>query len=148
MISKSKKEFENFNPKFYVAGCIIEHNGKILLLKYPDNKKDNPGKWGSSAGKVDLNETSAEAIVREVFEETGLNIDSKKLKFIERTYDRYPKFDFVYDVFKYVFDSTEKPRIVLSDEHVAYQWITPKDALNEDLVLDEDYCIKRAFDLE
>jgi len=144
MISDHK--LEGFNPKYYVVGCVIEYDGKILLLKYPETKKDNPNKWGSPAGKVDSEEDAEQAVIREVFEETGLHLKPEKIIFIERAYVRYPDFDFVYDIFKYIIHSFEKPKIILqAREHVAYKWIYVEEALKEDLVYDEDYCIKKAY---
>jgi len=143
MISKHKPD--NFNPKFTVVGCFIEHNKEILLIKR-HKSKDNGDKWAGPSGKVDPEETEIEAMVREVFEETGLHIDPKKLIFIEHSYVRFATFDFVYIFYKYILESKEKPKIVLSEkEHTAYQWITPKDALKIDIMQDEDYCIKTTY---
>jgi 8-oxo-dGTP diphosphatase len=146
MISKDKPA--GFNPKFYVVGCVIEYDGKMLLLKYPESKKDNPSKWGSPAGKIDSGETAKEAVVREVFEETGLHLNPEEIIFVERAYVQYNEFDFVYDIFKYNIQTKKKPDIILkAKEHVAYKWSTVTEALKEDLVYDEDYCIKKAYNL-
>ena len=69
MISKHK--LDNFNPKFLVVGCFIEHDGKILLVKR-HKAKESGDKWSCPSGKVDSGETEIEAIIREVFEETGI----------------------------------------------------------------------------
>jgi mutator protein MutT len=145
----SEHRFEGFNPKFIVVGCHLECNGKILLLRRQKNK-DNGGKWSTPAGKVDSGETEGEAIVREVFEETGIELDSGRLSFIERSYVRFPTFDFLYVFFKYVLESDMPPKISLSQsEHTEYRWMTPKEALDlgDELMQDEDYCIKRTYRL-
>ena len=51
------------------AGVIIEKDGKILLQRRSDN-----GLWGFVGGILELNETYAEAAVREAMEETGLQV--------------------------------------------------------------------------
>ena len=51
------------------AGAIIERDGKILLQKRSDN-----GEWGLIGGLLELNETYEEAALREVREETGLEV--------------------------------------------------------------------------
>jgi len=146
MISNTKPE--GFNPKFSVAGCVIEHDGKILLLKYPDSKKDNPNKWASPAGKIDPGETAKDAVIREIFEETGLEIDPQKLIFIEQAYDRYPSYDYIYYLFRYKILSKERPNIRLKiKEHISHKWSTVEEALKEDLVCDHDYCIKKVYGL-
>jgi 8-oxo-dGTP diphosphatase len=143
----SNHPFEGFNPKFNVVGCFIEHDGEILLIKrHPE--KDNGDKWAGPSGKIDHGETDLEAMVREISEETGLDINPYKLTFVEHSYVRFATFDFTYRFFKYVLTSKEKPNIILNkNEHTAYKWIRPKDALKEDLMQDEDYCIKAAYKL-
>ena len=51
------------------AGTLIIREGKILCQRRTDN-----GKWGLIGGLVEMNETYAEAAVREAREETGLEI--------------------------------------------------------------------------
>jgi len=145
MISKHK--LDNFNPKFTVVGCFIDHNGEILLIK---RHKDKPqgNTWATPSGKVDPEETEIQAMIREVFEETGLKLDSKKLIFIEKSYVRFPTFDFTYIFYRYILDSKDRPKIILNDtEDTAYKWLTPKDALKEDYIEDLDYCIKTTYNI-
>jgi mutator protein MutT len=52
-----------------VAAVIRDEQGNVLLGRRSDN-----GKWGLPAGAIDPGETPAEAIVREVYEETGLHV--------------------------------------------------------------------------
>jgi 8-oxo-dGTP pyrophosphatase MutT (NUDIX family) len=59
--------------------CLIEQGGKFLAV----TRKDDPTKWGLPGGKVDPGETRLEAVVREVFEETGLVLRSL---FLSQTY--------------------------------------------------------------
>ena len=49
------------------AGAIVERDGKILLQRRSDN-----GGWGLPGGLLELEETYAQAALREVLEETGL----------------------------------------------------------------------------
>lgn len=48
---------------------LIEKDGKILLQRRTDN-----GKWGLIGGLLEMNETYQEAALREVKEETGLEV--------------------------------------------------------------------------
>jgi len=146
----SERRFDGFNPKFIVVGCFIEHNGDILMIKrHPSKPEGNT--WAVPSGKVDSGETESEAIVREVFEETGLDIIPENLIFVERSYVRFSTFDFMYIFFRYVLECDDKPNIILSEsEHTEYKWITPIDALalGDELMQDEDYCIKKAYNIE
>ncbi len=51
------------------AGAVVEREGKILLQRRSDN-----GAWGLPGGILELEETYAQAAVREVWEETGLQV--------------------------------------------------------------------------
>lgn len=60
------------NPKV-VAIVVIRHEGKFLLGRR--NINPGKGKWGFSGGYVDRGETVEEAALREVKEETNLDIE-------------------------------------------------------------------------
>ena len=51
------------------AGAVIERNGEILLQRRADN-----GKWGLVGGLLELDETYTQAALREIREETGLEV--------------------------------------------------------------------------
>ncbi len=58
---------------------IINDDGKVLLQKRSANKRFSPNKWGLCAGHVEANESLENAALREIKEEVGLDITSKKL---------------------------------------------------------------------
>jgi 8-oxo-dGTP pyrophosphatase MutT (NUDIX family) len=57
-----------------VAGIVRNDLGEILL-----QNKGNGEKWSLPAGAIELGEAPAEAVVREVWEETGLYVVPKKI---------------------------------------------------------------------
>ena len=59
------------------VGAVIVHEGKILLEK----RKSAPGKgkWSIPGGLVELGESIQQAVVREVKEETGLEVEEPRL---------------------------------------------------------------------
>jgi len=67
------------SPVVAVAALIINEKGEILLIK----RKAEPGKglWSIPGGVVELGENLHDALVREVKEETGLDI--KPLSFLD-----------------------------------------------------------------
>lgn len=134
-----------FNPRFTVVSCYIECNGKILLLLRHDSKTEG-NKWGAPAGKIDGNESEQQAILREVKEETGLDIGPTQLDYLTKVYVRYPEYDFVYHMFRTRIPMEKEPRISLhANEHKDYRWVEPKDALCLDLVPGLDACIKMFY---
>lgn len=61
--------------------CYIEHENKYLML-YRNKKKNDPnsGKWIGVGGKIEPGETPEQAMLREVFEETGINLEKWKFR--------------------------------------------------------------------
>lgn len=142
----SKTPIENFNKKFDVVSVFIGHDNDILLLHRQDHKSQG-NTWGAPAGKVDEGEDLAEALVREVEEETGIKIEKEKMKYFEGYFVRYPGYDFTYHV--YHVNLTDRPHVVLGEnEHKGHVWIKSKEALNLNLIQDEDSCIKWFYNLD
>lgn len=139
---------ENFNPKFEVACCHVDYDGKFLMLHRADHKSAGD-KWGVPAGKVDPGETPLETAQRETREETGFNIPTQNIRFRNTVYVRYPDYDFVYHIFQAEVESM-KDVMIRSDEHKDFRWMTPMEslALGDMLVPDEDACIRLIYDIE
>lgn len=60
------------NPKI-IAGCIIEQDGKYLLCQRAIEPRS--GTWTLPAGFMENGETTEQAALREVWEETGVRAD-------------------------------------------------------------------------
>ena len=69
-----KTNIGSFN---YRVGAIIIRDKKLLMVK-----NDSAPYYYSVGGRVKLNETSEEAVVRETFEETGMELEIDRLAFI------------------------------------------------------------------
>lgn len=67
-----------------VTGCIFTFlNGKwcVLANKRGEGTPDFQGMWNMPCGYLDFNETTAEAVIREVYEETGVKVNPDYLHF-------------------------------------------------------------------
>jgi 8-oxo-dGTP pyrophosphatase MutT (NUDIX family) len=53
------------------AACIRDEDGRILLLR----RSDGENLWGFPGGAIEPGERAADAVVREVREETGLEVE-------------------------------------------------------------------------
>ena len=62
------------------AGAIIMKNGKLLMVG------NNKNYLYSVGGRIKFGETAEEAVVREVFEETGVKMESDRLGFVHENY--------------------------------------------------------------
>jgi ADP-ribose pyrophosphatase YjhB (NUDIX family) len=60
------------NPKV-IAGCIIEADGRYLLCQRAIEPR--PGTWTLPAGFMETGETTEQAALREVWEETGVRAE-------------------------------------------------------------------------
>lgn len=131
----------DFTPDIEVVACMVECDGEFVLLHRQDDKIHG-NRWGQPAGKVDCSDKSnLDAMVRELREETGIEIKKEDLTFHKTFYVSHPDRDFLYHYF--ILHLKEKAEIVLSiKEHKGFSWVTLDNALKMPLILDEDYCIK------
>ena len=73
----------------FAGGCLFNDEGKVLLQKRGDS-----GKWGFPGGAIELGETAEETAVRELKEETGLDVEVESLIGIYTDSDiKYPSGD-------------------------------------------------------
>lgn len=91
------------SSKFSVAVLIPVHlvnTGQFKVVGV--TRKGNPNDWGLPGGKIEQGETFKEAAVREVLEETGLEIDPL---FLQRVYTG-PIGEYVCVTYVYTWDSS------------------------------------------
>lgn len=130
---------KDFVSDFEVVSCFIEVKGSILLLHRPLYKSEG-GKWGVPAGKVEEGEHTNTALIREVAEETGIDLTHEAPKYLTKLYVEHPGHTFVYYMYHLMLSQT--PKIVLNQgEHLDFMWCTPERALEHELVTDLDECI-------
>jgi ADP-ribose pyrophosphatase YjhB (NUDIX family) len=62
-------------PGPLVASGIVERDGEVLLLRRGAANEHAPGEWEPVSGRVEPDESPSAAVVREVKEETGLDVE-------------------------------------------------------------------------
>ena len=75
-------------PRVTVDGIIL-NNGKILLIRR--NRQPFKGRWALPGGFVEYGETTEDAVVREVYEETGLKTRIRDLAGVYSDPNRDPR---------------------------------------------------------
>lgn len=118
---------EGFKPRVEVAACYVEIDGKILLMERSLSSIESKT-WGVPAGKIEKGEKPHQAAIRELNEETGINVLSSQVREVGKLYVRKPRGDFIYHMFQV--DLKEKPEVFLSHEHTKYLWATAHDMEN------------------
>jgi 8-oxo-dGTP diphosphatase len=70
------------------AAIVRDDAGRILLLRHSDS-----GRWGEPAGMIEPGEQPADAIVREIFEETGIVAEVERVAGVTTQAAEYPNGD-------------------------------------------------------
>lgn len=135
---------EEFNSKMDIVGCFLEWEDKVLFLHRQDHKTEG-NTWGIPGGKVDKSESPLEAVIREVKEETQFDISTQPIRYIGKVYIKYPTYDNVYYMFSCAPKEDPGSVKINFDEHKGFTWITPQNALQMELMLNEDDCIKLCY---
>lgn len=109
----------NLEKPYLVSVYAVLRNakGEFLLLRRSENSHTNPGKWDLPGGKLIRGEPLEEAVVREVWEETGISITPGEIA-------GYATFELpekrviavIYDGGYIIAD------VKLSHEHMEYAW--------------------------
>lgn len=137
-------EPRDFVLKAEVVGVLtFIHDKTLLLQRLPNHPQANL--WCPPGGKLHVDETPQQAAIRELFEETALQIQPEQLIDLGKYYVRYPNGDFIYHLFKtYVFDSHVE--IKINDaEHQAFYFCPVENIYDLPLSPGLDECFKHAL---
>ena len=120
---------------FTATKAFIVYNGKVLLLKesmkYTDGS--NAGKFDVVGGRVKPGQRFDESLIREIQEETGLNIKIGRPFFVNewRPIVRGEQWQIVGTFFECF---SESDKVLLSEDHEEYVWIDPKEYKKYNLI--------------
>lgn len=79
---------EHYKNPFPTADVIVDIGGKVVLIK----RKNPPFGWAIPGGFIDYGESAENAAIREIREETGLEITGLKQFHCYSNPDRDPRF--------------------------------------------------------
>lgn len=106
--------------------CNINSGHKYLMLKRSEKSKIYPGIWQMVTGKIDEGESTTDAVIRELHEETGLK--AEKIFVVPKINSFYfPTNDKIVlsPVFLAIVNETN---VKISDEHCEYKWVSYDEA--------------------
>lgn len=116
------------------AATAVIHNdeGKVLVVYSTDEF------WGTPGGALDPGESSADAIVREVSEELGLDVEPERLLAVysvELTYPNGDKVAYTSAAFRCRITGGEIQAV--DGEVVEWDWLTPAQVVSRGIPLPE-----------
>ena len=109
---------------------IVNKNKELLLLhNNPENPIHGGDIWYTVTGGVEeYDKTLEDAVIREVKEETNLNVINTKYLDINYTYTSRQGIECI----EYVFISlVEEGNIILNEENIGYKWLNINDYIEE-----------------
>ena len=117
-----------------VKGIIVREE-KVLIIKRAKDDEVGAETWECVGGKIEFGEALEDALIREVKEEVGLNITVDRLLYAT-TFKTDPTRQVV--ILTYLCKNYDG-EVILSAEHVDYQWVTKealKQLLHPDIIRD------------
>jgi len=132
--------------KIVLAGVVFNTNNKVLILQRHSNENIYPNMWELPSGKREPLEHSQDSLLREIKEETGLDVNIIQPSSI---------FDYQIDKPTEIRDSTQINFIVtsnslkvkLSNEHQNFVWISKNEIDDYEMSKETRLVIRNAFEL-
>ena len=112
-----------------VLGVIRRPDGKYLITRRVLTKAWAPGWWEVSGGAAQAGEESVEAVRREVFEETGIDVTDADGGYVF-TYKRENPGEgdnYFVDVYKFIKDVSDEDVHVQTEEALGYRFVTKEE---------------------
>lgn len=110
---------------------ILDQSGKMLVLRRSATHPTKAFAMDLPGGVVEEGETSEVGLVREIKEETGLDIGSDKLILIANYVEKFNNRDLSRMLFGVKIPG-ESPEVVISWEHDQYDWVELSEVDLED----------------
>ena len=134
-----------------VQGVIQRPDGRFLITQRVLTKPWAAGHWEVSGGGVQAGESSREAVVREIKEETGLDVTKAEGGFVFDYQRVNPEEgdNYFVDIYRFVMDFDEKDIKLQAEETMGYRLATKEEIaeLGKQKIFLHYDSIKRVFDL-
>ncbi|MEN8237349.1 MAG: NUDIX hydrolase [Pseudomonadota bacterium] len=128
-----------FESQVSVAIGWIKCGDEFLFLQRSSKSRD-PFVWAVPGGKVEQDETPLQGMVREMQEETSLNLQAELIKDLGAFYVKTPEWRYTYHMFFIEFQ--KKPQVVITPEHHDFKWMTLSDCQKMPLMVGQQETIQ------
>lgn len=102
---------------------LLNTQDEALLLKRSGNDSYKPERLDYPGGGIDVGESPADAAVRELKEEAGIDVAVPNLRLIYTGTAYDDTFEDSINRFFYVCKITDDQKVILSDEHNDFLWV-------------------------
>ncbi len=149
-VERNKWDLQEGEYYLSVLGVISLPDGRFLITQRDGSKAWAPGWWEVPGGGVMAGEESSEAIIREIAEETGLDISGAEGGYLFSYHRENPKNseNYIVDIYRYTLEFREED-IRLQDTETAGFRLADRDEVRsiaeQGIFLHYD-SIKRAFE--
>ena len=134
-----------------VLGVIMRPDGKFLITQRVMTKAWAPGWWEVSGGAAMAGEESEEAVMREIKEETGLDVKGAKGGYMFSYHRENPGEgdNYFVDIYRYEMDFNESDLKLQEAETLGYKLATPEEikALADEGIFLHYDSIKKVFEI-
>ncbi len=134
-----------------VLGVIMRPDGKFLITQRVMTKAWAPGWWEVSGGAAQAGEESEEAVMREIKEETGLDVSEAKGGYMFSYHRENPGEgdNYFVDIYRYEMDFDESDLKLQEAETLGYRLASPEEikALADEGIFLHYDSIKRVFEI-
>ena len=129
-MTKQKKQLESLARPMAITvkGVVFNKKGEVLLLKRSMEDKSNSGKYDLPGGSIEKNETIERALMREIKEETGLDVEKGEIVDAVEFPEESGFFKEEKRGLRYICYA-QNEEIQLSDEHHSADWYSIDKAI-------------------
>ncbi len=106
----------------HVVSCVVRDGAKVLLLKRSAEVGTFQGHWASVSGFVEEGDTPQRTAVKELGEETGLDLPIVKEGKAVTVRDR----DTIWHIHPFLFEA-QAPSVCIDWEHTEFCWVRPEE---------------------
>jgi 8-oxo-dGTP diphosphatase len=119
-----------------IVNALLVRNRTILMVRRSSHRRAYPNRWSFPGGHVEVGETVADALKRELTEEIGISpIDYRLINSIRDPNATHE--DVIYHMHVVTAWAGGEPRL-MDREHIELRWLSKQEALGiTDLALEE-----------
>lgn len=126
------------------AGCLCECQNRLLYLRRSPGKLEG-NYWNIPGGKLEPGETPVEAVIRELFEETGVQAAAHELTSYGELCIMHPSHRVRFHLFHLRLTTFPASITICSQEHQEWRWVTLEEAIALPLIRGGIECIEQVY---